>query len=135
MDISFDEYLKAAKVLANCSYERLPIVTEVLRQSGIDMGMVSEYVKGLETEYSKKMNVALKRGSYDKWQESDDETTLLLREEYHNGTEFTLLERMTGICRLSLYRYLWGERKAPARYAEAIRSAIDKIHSGAKYDN
>lgn len=124
-----DDYMRAAKILASCSPERLPIVLDMLKKAGLEIDEVE----------SKKLIVFNKRGEMlkekrqytdrSKWLDSDDPFVLYLREAYEDGISFKDVVNITGLNKSTVYRILWGEKMGTDFTRNLIYNAIEQIRN------
>lgn len=122
-------YLEAAKIVAKCSKDRLPLVLNLISKSGVELA--EEDVKKLRGQSSKSDALKYKRKATEHvaWKESDDPSVIRMRKAYDNGVSFTSLERESGISRAMLYLYLRGERKIPQYKREKLDNALSVAES------
>lgn len=110
-ELTFDDYYRAAKMVANCPHDRIPYVLQILAQSGINVEQIETIIK--EAKVANKRHIYCKRRNDNtraKWKPSDNDTTLLLRKAYDLNISFSTIQKKCDIDRTSLYKYLWGER-------------------------
>lgn len=130
MENNAEVYLKAAKLIASCPRDRLELVLQVLEKGGIEFERLDEILE--------RMSVGEKKVIYgrrpndnkrDNWLESDNAVTLLLREAYDKNVSMTVISNLSGVHRVTLYKYLRGLTQPNYKTSAAITEAIEKIFS------
>lgn len=127
---SMDDYLKAAKIVSTCPASRLPYVLELLAQSGIELENMEEAIQAAKV--TKRKGIYSRKNGFnktDKWGDSTDMTVIRLKKAYLDGISFTALGKLSGVNRVSLYKYVEGGRSIPLKNADAINEALDKIYA------
>lgn len=117
------DYIKAAKVVANCRNDRLPYVLEILRSAGYEF---SEETLAMCMNRKGSDVLRERRGAENKddWQDTEDEVSIALRNAYDEGISFTEISRKCGVGRSLLYLYMKGERKIPAERGARILAVL-----------
>lgn len=117
-------YLDAARTVASCSKERLPLVLNLLKKGGVEF--TDEEIRKIQTNRFKSDSLELKRKNSEhiEWDESDDPCVLALREAYNSGVSFTVIGRELGVSRALIYLYLRGERQIPEYRRSKIIEAL-----------
>lgn len=65
--------------------------------------------------------------SYNRFRETEDEVALVLRKAYDQDISMNEVSKLCGICRSSLYKYMWGEHFM--RTEERRQSVIEAVNS------
>lgn len=121
-----NEYLKAARIVANCPKNRLPEVLAILKQGGIEID-TGEVQKQRNAVGKKKSTLQSQRSEQakEKFVDTDDPFVLKLREAYDFGISFTHLGRIVGLDKSTLYKYLYATRLPSFAMKEKIIAAIN----------
>lgn len=128
MDSSNVNYIKAARIVAGCSKERLPYVLTVLEKGGIvftDEELRRCWVASKDTR--KDAAERRKEEEHREWIETENGTILDLRYAFKNGVSFTKLSALTGIGRVTLYRNMYGESIPSPANAKKIKAALKEL--------
>ena len=125
------EYLEAAKIVATCRENRVPLVVDILRQSGFEISDELVANVGHEEPKTNKMLKARrdKETQRDKWKPTDDEAVLLLRKAYDTGISFTRISEMTHDNRTVLYAYL-KDRNVPEYKRQQLIDTLNELMKG-----
>lgn len=121
------DYIKAAKLVATCREDRLPMVLEILRQSGIDVSSLNE------VEYTTPVKVAAERRRAERvprkerWVKTDDPFIDKLRYAYCDGLNMRRLSESSGVGRTAIYNYMNGIRTPPEYVKVKVGRALDKM--------
>lgn len=127
-ELTFDDYYKAAKLVANCRQDRIPYVLQILEQSEINIDEIETIIAEVKAENKKHIYCKRANENYrGNWKPSDNDTTLLLRKAYDLNISFSSINSITGIDRTSLYKYLWGERTPSEVKAKIIADKVGKM--------
>ena len=127
-ELTIDDYLKAAKIVANCPRDRVAYVLQILAQSGMEIEELENVIERAKVEKTK--HIYCKRRNDDKrdnWRDTTNPTTLLLRKAYDLNIGFTTLSRMCGVDRVTLYHYLRGTKTATEINAGKIEDTLTKM--------
>lgn len=120
-DITRDDYIRAASIVASCRNERFPVVIKLLQRSGLDMPHLAE----LQEEMGKDSDRDLVGQAASRINEAVNEYGLSLRR----------IEKLTGISGTELGRIRTGQsRPKKARMhiiCDAIQKEIERIESEA----
>lgn len=128
-ELKFNDYYRAAKMVANCPRDRVSAVLKILEQSGVNVETLEEIIKSAEVEnthhhiYYKRRNNG-KRGN---WLDTDNEIALMLRKAYDYNVGFTTLSNLCGLHRSILYHYMRGIRVPSPENAQVIKDTLTKI--------
>lgn len=122
------EYVEAARIIATCPKSRLPMVLEILRQSGIEIQPEPEAVVYRTPEDVRKGWLKEKRETEGRVGKGypDSGTWILLKRAYDEGVSFIELSRRTGIHKTALYHFLHGEKNIQSR-TELLESTIREM--------
>ena len=121
-----EAYVKAAKIIATCPRERLPMVRELLLKVGIEI--TEEEVKlALLTDRDRTPTLARSRTEIDtsSWLPSEDPLVLSLRDAFQRGISLTKVGREVGVHRTTMYRYLKGLAPIKAANRRRLKDAIN----------
>lgn len=120
-----NDYLKAARIVANCPKGRLPAVLAILKSGGIEIDQ-DEVQRQLNYTGKKKSTLQSRRSGQarERFLDTDDPCVLKLREAYDLGISFTHLGRIVGLHKTTLYKYLYAERFPTNSMKEKIIAAI-----------
>ena len=123
------EMVKAARILATCPKERIPLIVKILKEAGVDVGEAE--VAAIETGRNIEARLRTNRANeYRKnWIDTDDEFVLFMRKAFEDGIDFGMIRKITGLNKSTIYRCMWGERKGTPSTREAIRSAIETLYA------
>lgn len=128
MENNAEMYLKAAKLIASCPRDRLELVLQVLEKGGIEFERLDEILERMSAEEKKAIYGKRKNDDKrDNWLKSDNAITLLLREAYDKNVSMTVISNLSGVHRVTLYKYLRGVLAPGAKTSTAIKEAIEKI--------
>lgn len=121
-----NDYLKAARIVANCPKNRLPEVLAILKQGGIEIDL-EEAKRQRNAVGRKKSTLQSQRSEQEKEKfiDTDDPCVLKLREAYDLGISFTHLGRIVGLDKTTLYKYLYAERLPSFAMKEKIIAAVN----------
>lgn len=124
---SNNDYLKAARIVANCPKGRLPEVLAILKSGGIEIDQ-NEVQRQRNSIGRKKSTLQSKRSEQarERFLDTDDPCALKLREAYDLGISFTHLGRIVGLDKSTLYKYLYAERFPAHAMKGKIIAAIDE---------
>ena len=128
-ELKFNDYYKAAKMVANCPRDRVPAVLAILEQSGINVDTIDEIIKTATVE-TKTNHIYCKRrnnGMRGNWLDTDNEIALMLRKAYDYNVGFTTLSNLCGLHRTILYHYMRGLKTPTPQNAETIKETLNKI--------
>lgn len=125
-----NDYLKAARIVANCPRGRLPEVLAILKSGGIEIDQ-DEVQRQRNAIGRKKSTLQSKRSEQarGRFLDTDDPCALKLREAYDLGISFTHLGRIVGLDKSTLYKYLYAERFPTNSMKEKIIAAIGEWES------
>lgn len=134
---------EAVKLIGNCKASRLPIVLEVLEQSGYRFsddtiraafeeantekkerkpwGDRTEYLRGHRGDLSK-----------EHWLDTDNRAALALREAYLEGLRFSRIAEYAGISRTQPYVYMYGGVAPDSERTERLLEAIERVRNELK---
>ena len=127
-ELTIDDYLKAAKIVANCPRDRVAYVLQILAQSGMEIEELENVIERAKAERTR--HIYYKRRNDDKrdnWRDTTNPTTLLLRKAYDLNIGFTAINNLTGIDRTTLYKYLWAKRIPSGKDAKTIEDVVGKM--------
>lgn len=116
MELTQNDYLEAARLVAECKPSRLKYVLEILRQGGIEIPEEVIMQTKQEHEASERSGIMSRRQDrekrYDKrWVKTDDPIILTLREAYLSGYKISEIAEASNITRTALYEYMVGRRQ------------------------
>lgn len=121
-------YVSAAKIIAMCPANRLDLVLDVLKMGGLESEKINEALANAKTRRKKTVYDAREHDDKrDLWIETDDEVANLLRDAYDKNVSMSAISKMTGIHKVSLYRYLRGENRPSKVKGDMITAAVNKI--------
>lgn len=128
------------KLIAKCNVNRLPLVLELLEQSGYcfteEAIKTAYYDADVELRDGNKVEkvtrqqaLAMKRAceEHREWMDTKDMTALDLRYAYEKGVSMTELARRSGLNREQLYRYMWGVINPPQYASDRIEKALEEL--------
>lgn len=121
------DYVRVAKIIAECPAKRLPYVIDILRKGGVD---IDESICELAGEEQKEKAISLReRRAYapKEWIPTKSECALALRKAYEEGVSFTTLSRASGVNRGTLYSYMKATRNPPPFVVDQILSALANL--------
>lgn len=120
--------LRAAKILATCPKERIPMIAEIFKASGVVIR--DEDIQCFAKTHTERVNT-LKENREDidtsSWMPTTDKCALRLREAFMDGISMTSLANKVGLHRTLLYKYMWGVLKPKPKRAYAIMEAADEM--------
>lgn len=121
------DYIKAAKLVATCRADRLPMVLEILRQSGIDVSALNEveYTSPVKESAERRRNERTPKVK--RWSKTDDPFIEKLRHAYCNGLNMQRLSESSGVGRTAIYNYMNGIRTPPEYVKVKVGCALDKM--------
>lgn len=127
MSACFNDYLKAAKVIATCPTDRLPAVIDVLSQSGIDMSKAYELIPITKDRKTESLKFSRERISRENWVDTGNATSLLLREAFEEGLSLTAIAKEIGANKSTVYRCMYGTYNPSEYMSRKIKEAVEKM--------
>lgn len=132
--VKAEDALRAAKILATCPRERIPMVVQVLEQSGITVDeALYRASAGIASTKEDRLRRERERNDRKNWKETDDELVLYLRQAFDDGIDFKKLREITGLNKTTIYRFLWGRRGEDST-RELIRDGLDELYENRDKD-
>ena len=124
-------YLKAARIVAKCPRSKLQQVMALLKEAGVEIDATP-----IQNEDNQKRRSAndkraeRRKNEYgeDFWK-ADNDFLQIMRDAYAEGISFTQLSRLTGLSRVSLYRYLHGEFTPCESDMDSVLKGIEELRS------
>lgn len=123
-------FYKAAKLVATCPKDRLELVLEVLQKGEVTTDGFDEIIEKIKKD--KRQSVYERRKGDEKrdlWKTSDNPVTILLRKAYNRNISMTSISRLSGVHRVTLYKYMRGLTTPGERVSSAITNAVNEIFS------
>lgn len=133
MDLTKEDYLEAARLIAECKPNKLMYVLAVLRQGGFDVDSMVSNENSYYANYNSKLTLdelrRKKRESRykDIWINSDDPIVLALRNAYLDGFKVSDISECSGITRTAIYDYMRGSRQYSAFTKERFLNAFESL--------
>lgn len=128
---------EAVKMIAGCEANRLPIVLEVLEQSGYRFSgeavRLANYIgTGHEGRYGwdRTPFVVEKRREKEHkgWLETENEAALALRKAYLDGLRFSRIAELSGVSRKQPYVYMYGRVTPGTTLTNRLLNAIEECY-------
>ena len=120
--------VKAAKILANCPRERIPMIANLFKDSGVVIR--DEDIKYFtQTQNEKKETLKENRANMDtsSWLPTKEGSVLRLREAFMDGISMTALSKKVGVHRTSLYKYMRGASFPTVDRQLRVMKALDEM--------
>ena len=108
--LTVDDYIRAASIIAGCRNERMPIVIALLKNSGMEIPKIEDRERSAETAYD-----------YDE----TGETAILINEAINDyGMSMTEIGKLCGLQATQISRIRTGQGKVRKSRAKIIQKAI-----------
>lgn len=118
---------EAIEMLMHCRKDRLSYVLDILRVAGYEFSEKDVEIARAQKVTMEQVNAANRKAKVKKWEDTDNEAVLLLREAYMNGVKFIDVSRLTGVNRTGLYAFLNGDRVIPLAYRDKLIETLKDI--------
>jgi len=127
---SKNEYLEAARIIAECKPSKLPYVLAILEQGGFDIKEVSSIVPKLVSE-KKKEFLASERSKEPNglWAKTSNADILNLRSAYQSGLNISKLSSLSGIGRTTIYKFIAAEKPTSETTRVKLMAALHAIQT------
>ena len=133
--VSAEYVLKAAKVLATCQKDRIPMVVSVLEQGGIIIDeTIYSFLSCCAISREDKLKTERQKNDRKNWEETDDELSLYLRKAFDDGIDFRKLYERAGLNKSTIYRMMWGRRGTDFSRT-AVKNALDSLYEEREREN
>lgn len=125
------DYFRALKLIGSARADRLPYLFETFRSMGLNLPEPSALLTANQEKplqqlafWKRRSNV---KKSYRQFRKTEDEVALALRRAYDADISMNEVSKRCGICRSSLYKYMWAEQRL--HDTEKRRSVIEEVNS------